>query len=101
MNIDVHCPYCDAGQEINHDDGYGYEEDSLHEQQCSKCEKYFTFTTSILFVYEAHKADCLNGSPHNFKPTHTVPREYTMMECTMCDEKRKPTDEEMKAILAL
>src|SRR3990167_9751303 len=96
---DVNCPYCDAEQEINHDDGYGYEEGVRHEQQCGECNKYFTFTTSISYYYESEKADCLNGSEHDFKPTRTYPKEYTKMECLMCEESRKPTDEEMKLIL--
>lgn len=61
---DVECPYCDAEQEICHDDGYGYEEGRLFEQQCSECEKVFTFTTSISFYYDAYQADCLNGDEH-------------------------------------
>jgi len=32
----VNCPYCGAEQEICHDDGYGYEEDVLHQQECSE-----------------------------------------------------------------
>jgi len=68
MGEDIECPYCGAGQDINHDDGYGYEEDCKHQQQCGVCDKNFTYTTSISFYYEAEKADCLNGSPHNYKP---------------------------------
>jgi len=101
MQDDVSCPYCEAEQEINHDDGYGYEENELYEQQCSECGNYFIFTTSISFFHEAYKADCLNGASHNFKATTTYPKEFTMMECTMCGEKRKPTEEEMKVILAV
>lgn len=96
---DINCPYCEAGQDICHDDGFGREEGVKHEMQCDECEKYFTFTTSISFDYEAEKADCLNGSDHDFKPTMTHPREYTKMECTMCEESRKPTEEEMSIIL--
>jgi len=99
MQNDIECPYCGAEQNINHDDGYGYEEDKLHEQECPECDKIFTFSTSISFYYEAYKADCLNGAPHNFEPTATWPKEFTMMACTTCDERRKPTDEEMKGIL--
>ena len=91
---DINCPYCDAGQEINHDDGYGYEEDEVHQQQCGKCDKYFTFTTSISYYYEAEKADCLNDGEHDYNPTITNPKEYTKMRCTMCDEERWPTQEE-------
>lgn len=96
---DVKCPYCDADQEINHDDGYGYEEDEVHQQQCSECDKHFTFTTSISYYYDAQKADCLNDGEHDFNPTHTTPVEYTKMRCSMCDEERKPTESEMIDIL--
>ena len=96
---DIECPYCEHGQEICHDDGFGYEEGCLHEIQCSNCDKYFTFTTSIIFSYEAHKADCLNGSNHNYRKTITAPRKYTRMECTDCDESREPTKEEWEEIL--
>jgi len=48
---DVKCPYCREGQEINHDDGYGYEEGRDYDQHCS-CGKEFIFTTSISFSYE-------------------------------------------------
>ena|ERR1035437_1616298 len=96
---DINCPYCDSPQEINHDDGYGYEQDELHQQQCGNCEKYFTFTTSISYYYSVEKADCLNDDKHNFKPTHTAPVECTQMRCTMCGEERKPTEIEMVEIL--
>lgn len=60
--MDIICPYCDAEQEINHDDGFGYEEGIKHEMQCSKCKKNFVFETSISFNYDAEKADHLNGT---------------------------------------
>lgn len=97
---DVKCPYCGEWQEINHDDGYGYQEDETYHQECSDCEKTFTFTTNISFSYEADKAACLNGGEHKYKSSFTYPREYTKMYCTMCDHRRKPTDAEMKLILA-
>lgn len=97
MNDDVNCPYCDEPQEINHDDGAGYEEDQKHEQSCSKCDKNFVFTTSISFYYEAEKADCLNGGEHVVKMSATYPREYSKMYCEFCDFKRKPTPEEFVA----
>jgi len=96
---DVECPYCGADQEIDHDDGYGYEEDRVHEQECNECEKAFVFKTSIHFYYEVSKADCLNGAPHNFKATKTYPVKYTKMRCVDCDEERKPTDTEMASIM--
>lgn len=95
---DIECPYCEQWQEINHDDGYGWEEDVVHQQDCS-CGKTFTFTTSISYYYEAEKAECLNGGDHDFKPTTTYPREESKMECSMCEERREPTEEEMGAVL--
>jgi len=91
---DVECPYCGKWQEINHDDGAGYEEDKTHSQQCGDCEKYFAFTTSILFMYDAEKADCMNGGLHNFKPTHTAPKFMTKMCCDDCEERRQLTEPE-------
>ncbi len=94
MNNDVDCPYCDEPQEINHDDGYGYREDTVYQQECSGCDKTFTYTTSISFYYHPEKADCLNGSDHEWKPTKTYPKCFTKMRCQMCDEERELTPEE-------
>ncbi len=94
MIDDVDCPYCGEGQEIYHDDGQNYEEDRLHEQCCSDCDKTFTFYTSMQFYYEAFQADCLNDSNHTFKPTYTHPKFLTKMECTSCEEKRQLTEHE-------
>ena len=96
---DVECPYCNVWQEVNHDDGFGCHEDRLEEQQCNDCEKYFVFTTSIIFHYSAEKADCLNGGKHKYKATATYPKEFTKMQCTECEETRQPTKKEMKHIL--
>lgn len=96
---DMECPYCGAGQEVCHDDGAGYAEAELHQHQCSECEKYFVFNTSISFYYDPKKADCLNDGQHTFKATTTIPIEYTRMECTQCDERRDPTEDEMKEIM--
>ena len=97
---DIECPYCEHEQEINHDDGYGYEEGELYQQQCSNCDKFFVYTTSISYYHEATKADCLNDSEHTFRATSTYPKECTRMECTQCGEIRQPTEEEMKVIMA-
>ena len=92
--MDANCPYCNAELEINHDDGYGYEEDIRHEQECYKCNKTFTFTTSVTYHYETKKADCLNNGKHNYKKTCTYPEEFSKMQCTMCDKQREMTTEE-------
>lgn len=96
---DINCPYCDHPQDINHDDGFGYTEDEMHEMQCDECDKYFVFTTSIHFYYEPFKADCLNGSEHKYVAQICYPREFTKMVCEMCDIKRNPTEEELKEIM--
>jgi len=92
MYDDIECPYCGKGQEINHDDGYGYEEGRLWEQECSDCDKTFVFTTSISFYYDAYKADCLNGEPHKWgKPQkmwldETKNKELWRRKCKDCEE---------------
>jgi hypothetical protein len=96
---DTNCPYCGAEIEINHDDGYGYEEDLRHEQECHACEKMFVFTTYTLFNYTTFKADCLNGSDHKLRPSITYPRQYTRMECVHCDYHRACTPDELRTIL--
>ena len=90
MSKDVECPYCGEWQEINHDEGYGYTEDELHEQQCSSCEKEFTFTTSILYCYEAHKDDCSNGGEHEMEPVKSYPGHWPdWKRCKNCSHEVK------------
>lgn len=67
MSKDIECPYCDAELDICHDDGFGYDEDTLHEMECDECGKNFVFSTMVSFNYFPQKADCLNGSSHNFR----------------------------------
>lgn len=92
---DIKCPYCGSEEEINHDDGYGHEEDRVHSQECGECEKTFVFTTSVHYSYEVTKADCLNGAPHQWHMTHTYPKEFRMWRCFYCAEEKKPTLEEL------
>lgn len=88
------CPYCGEEQEINHDDGYGYDEDQTYKQRCCHCAKTFAFTTTISVDYDATKAECLNGGEHAYKKTNTVPRRYTKMRCINCGDERPLTDNE-------
>ena len=76
---DVTCPYCGTEQEINHDDGYGYEEDRSHEQGCTDCCKTFKFTTGISYNYEV---EC-QASDHDMEPSGA--RWPDMYECKNCD----------------
>lgn len=59
---DPECPYCGAKQEINHDDGYGCNEDESYEQECHECRKIYAFTVDYLIVYETRAA------PFEMKP---------------------------------
>ncbi len=97
MSDDMECPYCDANQEVNHDDGAGYDESERHEHECSECEKTFIFTTSVSYNYYPEKADCLNGGAHDLKISATYPREYSHMGCRDCDFRRNPTEKELIA----
>ena len=99
MSYDVKCPYCGEKQNINHDDGVGYEEDEIHQQQCKGCDKYFVYTTQISYSYDVTKADCLNDGECTFRPINTFPKEYTRMVCTQCGEYRNPTEQEMVEIM--
>lgn len=94
---DTNCPYCNAEIDINHDDGAGYAEDEVHQQECQECLKTFVFTTSISFSYQPEKADCLNeGGTHLYKPSRTAPVCFTEMECRVCDDRRPLTEPERK-----
>ena len=90
---DVKCPYCGTEQEINHDDGYGYEEDRTHEQDCVSCNKKFKFTTSIVYHYEV---ECQEADHDMYTFGDQWPNMY---ECSKCDfyekrEWRKPIEED-------
>lgn len=92
--MDLECPYCEQELDINHDDGFGYEEGISHQMKCWDCGKSFVFQTSISFYYEPSKADCLNDGNHDYKFSATYPKEFSVMRCTMCDGERDLTDEE-------
>lgn len=97
---DVECPYCGEEQEINHDDGYGYSEDEVYEQQCPRCERNFVYHTHIHFSYNVGKAPCLNGGKHTYKPSMTYPKQYTKMRCSVCDAVRSCTEDELAAVMS-
>ena len=83
---DVKCPYCKHEQEINHDDGYGYEENRDYEQDCFSCEKTFNFTTAISFDYDIQCQE----SDHVITE-HCLSDEFE--ECENCDLFRHVKDE--------
>lgn len=85
---DLECPYCDADNDVNHDDGAGYAEGVAHQMQCRACEKFFIFETEISFYYTQSKANCLNDGDHVWEVTKTVPRKYSRLRCVTCKEER-------------
>ena len=91
MSKDTECPYCGADVEINHDDGYGYSEDDLHQQECGECGKTFAYTTMICFYYRARKADCLNDGEHQYEKTKTYPPEFARLRCKDCGHEKPLT----------
>lgn len=93
--LNLECPYCKKDCEVCHDDGFGCEEGLKYKMECTNCGKSFVFETSILFNYEPEKADCLNGSEHEWAQSQTFPKECTVMQCKICGEERKPTEEEI------
>lgn len=88
---DTNCPYCGAEIEINHDDGEGYDEDKIHQQECHECEKTFTFTTMIHFTYSPEKAACLNGGEHQYRLTMTHPPQFAKLRCVACGDEKEPS----------
>jgi len=72
---EIKCPYCGEEQDINHEDGYGYEEDVLHEQECVKCEREFKFQTRISTHYDVY----CNGDHDMYSPFRGI------AYCNRCD----------------
>ena len=101
MSKDVECPYCDAEIEINHDDGFGYDESMLHHYECPECEKGFVFNTSISITHSAYKADCLNDDKHEYVETKTYPKRYTQLECKCCGDRKPISQERLEEFIAL
>ena len=77
---DVKCPYCGTDQEINHDDGYGYDESELNEQECVSCANSFKFQTSISYDYEVF---CHDGD-HKLEQSGYEKCE-SLYSCDNCD----------------
>ena len=102
MSKDVNCPYCGAEQDINHDDGVGYAEYDIEQQECPDCGKTFVFTVSLCYYYDVEKADCLNDAEHQFEETRTIPRCFRRMRCKVCGEEKEIEGiaEERKAYIA-
>jgi len=82
------CPYCDC--EMN-DPEECNEQDRTYEKECPHCDKAFVFTVEYTRYYREHKADCLNGAPHDYQRTNTYPPEAARLRCSMCDDEKPLT----------
>ena len=90
MSYDVECPYCGKEQEINHDDGYGYDEGTMHRQECADCGKNFAYETTIDVSHEAFAAPCIDGdAEHDWEETGTIPRCFRKLRCSVCGEEKE------------
>lgn len=89
---DINCPYCQAGLNIKHDDGYGREENELYQQECSHCNKIFVYTTDIIYIYNTQKADCLNDGEkddeHEYELMRAYPGGAAVLRCTICGDEK-------------
>lgn len=94
MSYDVNCPYCNYPQDIDHEDGYGLEEDMYYRQACCSCSKTFLFSTSVVLHYKVDRADCLNDGKHQWEPIPIAPKCMTKMQCKVCGTRRTPTEQE-------
>lgn len=89
-SYDTECPYCGKDIDICHDDGAGYAEDEQHQQECEHCEKTFVFTTYVSYIYDATKADCLNGSEHKMAEVTHTPRSWPdWKRCETCGHEER------------
>lgn len=102
MYKEIQCPYCEESFDLCHDDGAYYNhEEELEECQCPECEKYFMVQSSQSWDFEGFKADCLNGSPHDWKQENGYPKAYYhgRFKCSMCDKEERRDEEGRKKLL--
>lgn len=85
----LYCPYCEECLGDHVDDCYNA--DTEYEHECSKCGKNFVFTICYYPSFTSEKADCLNGSEHNFEKINGIPEEVfkNRRRCSMCSKEIK------------
>jgi glutaredoxin len=89
---DAECPYCLKDTEICHDDGYGYDESRVYEQECVHCGKTFAYRTRISFDYDTEQAPCMNGGDHYYLKRCRYGirgQAETYMQCKVCEHELK------------
>lgn len=75
---DVKCPTCGQEQDINHDEGYGLEDDGEFEQECELCYTEFTYVTYVSRYYNVFCGERC----HDLVQSKYVPNLY---RCKNCD----------------
>ncbi len=65
----VICPYC--GYDCGGEDMARGQDDEIH-HECGECGKTFIYHTNYDIRYFSRQADCLNGSPHDYRSWVTV-----------------------------
>lgn len=70
---DVECPECGHEHDIKIDGWSDVQEDNIYDNTCPSCNKIYCYSFSVVRNYEAHKADCQNGSDHDWKPMKIYP----------------------------
>jgi hypothetical protein len=88
---EIECPYCNQWTELNHDDGYGYEEGETFNDECEHCSRVFVYTSSMTWYFDARQAPCKNAQPHDWQQIIGYPKEAFIgrFRCTFCDEEER------------
>lgn len=99
MSID--CPYCDESME---EPDFDCDiPNKVYEYECDSCEKKFVFTFEYSRDFYAHKADCLNGAPHDYRERTCCP-EYMgvgIYICRDCEHKETRWAERLEKLKAI
>lgn len=92
---DIECPYCGAEWDWS---GDSLAQDEECQENCPECDKDFIVICHYSVSYDSHKADCLNGAEHNYKPITGYPREYfeNKRRCSMCSKEITLTSADLK-----
>lgn len=95
MSKDFQCPYCGSWQEHDTDQS---KSGPLHQTSCFECEKSFVFSVEYYPTFSVHKADCLNGAPHDYKDRLEGNEYYQQyfskwIQCRDCDHEIREAKE--------
>lgn len=82
------CPYCDETCEPSPDSN---EPNVTYEHECEHCGKNFVYTLEYYAHYSESRADCLNGSEHDWQDIKGWPPEHFTgkQRCSNCDKRRE------------